>query len=274
MPQTDSIITNQAHLKSRSYKTQDNLNVRIRTHKQYTQPQIDFTRWVMDSISWRGDEVMLDVGCGSGNYVKLGQAYGRIYIAGDLSLGMLRGLTQSHLLRTNLDAQNLPFAADSADVILANHMIYHIPNKAAALSEFRRVLKPDGRLLAATNSIHTMAELRQLIPDALRHLGAEPFTIYDVATAGFSLENGRSLLQSHFSQVTRHDLPAALVFPESQPVLDYLNSSRDWHESKLPAGVTWADLLAQINQTLAGHIARHGSFRVNKLSGLFVCQNG
>jgi len=273
MPQPDPIITDQNHLKSKSYHTQDRLNVRIRTHQKYTQPQVDFTRWVMDTISWQEDEVALDVGCGSGNYVDLGQAYGRAYLAGDLSLGMLRGLTHPGLLRVNLDAQRLPFASDSADVILANHMIYHIPDKEMALVEFRRVLQPNGRLLAATNSKHTMSELRQLIPNALTRLGAEPITFPDVANAGFSLENGRALLQPHFAQVARHDLPAAFVFPETQPVLDYINSSRDWHERKLPAGVSWGDLLAAIGEILDEHIAQHGAFRVNKLSGVFICQN-
>ncbi len=273
MPQPDPIVTDQNHLKSLSYKTQDKLNVRIRTHKKYTRPQVDFIHWVMDTISWQGDEAVLDVGCGSGNYVEWGQAYGRAYLAGDLSLGMLRGLSHPGLIRVNLDAQRLPFAADSADVILANHMIYHIPDKEAALAEFRRALRPNGRLLAATNSVYTMTELRQLTPKALARLGAEPIVFQDVATGGFTLENGRALLQPHFAQVARHDLPAAFVFPETQPVLDYINSSRDWYERKLPAGVSWRDLLAAIGQILDEHIAQHGVFRVNKLSGLFVCQN-
>ena len=273
MPQPTPAFTDQTHLKSLSYKTQDKLNLRILTHKKYTQPQVDFTRWVMDAIPWQGNEVVLDVGCGSGNYVDLGQAYGRAYFAGDLSPGMLRGVAHPGLIRVNLDAQRLPFAADSADVILANHMIYHIPDQEAALAEFQRALRPNGRLLAATNSEHTMTELRQLTPRALARLGAEPIVFQDVATGGFTLENGRALLQLHFSQVARHDLPAALIFPETQPVLDYINSSRDWHESKLPAGMSWGDLLAAIGQILDEHIAQHGAFRVNKLSGLFVCQN-
>ncbi|MFQ5434985.1 MAG: class I SAM-dependent methyltransferase [Anaerolineae bacterium] len=267
------VFTNQAHLKDLSYKTQDKLNVRIDTHQKYTKPPVNFIRWVMDAIPWQGDEVALDVGCGSGNYVELGRRYGRTYLAGDLSLGMLQELTQPDLIRINLDAQRLPFANDTADVILANHMIYHIPDKTAALTEFRRVLRPNGRLLAATNSVHSMSELRHLVPQACQRLNIEPFNMLETATGGFTLENGRALLQTHFSRVSRHDLPAALVFPQAQPVLDYINSSRDWYESKLQDLVKWEELLSAMEGILDEHIAQHGEFRVNKLSGIFVCQN-
>lgn len=53
----------------------------------------------MDAIPWQGDEIVLDVGCGSGNYLELGQAYGRTYLAGDLSLGMLPGLARAQIAR-------------------------------------------------------------------------------------------------------------------------------------------------------------------------------
>ena len=58
----------------RAYATDEHLAVRIRTHELYTRPEIDFPAWVLDKIPWRGDERVLDVGAGSGNYFDLVQA--------------------------------------------------------------------------------------------------------------------------------------------------------------------------------------------------------
>jgi 2-polyprenyl-3-methyl-5-hydroxy-6-metoxy-1,4-benzoquinol methylase len=57
------------------------------------------------------------------------------------------------------------------DVILANHMLYHVPNQPAAVAEFARVLRPGGYLLASTNSIHNLYQYHQLRVDALLALG-------------------------------------------------------------------------------------------------------
>ncbi len=266
-------FTNKRHLTTKSYKTQDKLNIRILTHQRYTQPKVDFTGWVLDQIDWRGDETAIDIGCGSGSYVDPAQQRCGHYIAGDLSLGMVRGLEQSGLDRLNLDAQHLPLADKSADVVLANHMLYHVPDKDAALSEIARILRPGGRLVAATNSAGNMAELMNLRHLARQRLNVSlPTTTQRSLVANlFSLENGRSWLEKQFHHVTRCDLASALVFPDPQPVLDYISSSRDWYESVLPNHVTWDELLHEFQMLLDEHFAHHDQFRVNKLSGVFVC---
>jgi len=48
------------------------------------------------------------------------------------------------------EAQALPFAEHSFDAIIANHMLYYVPNRPVAYAEFCRVLKPSGRLYAVT----------------------------------------------------------------------------------------------------------------------------
>jgi ubiquinone/menaquinone biosynthesis C-methylase UbiE len=51
-----------------------------------------------------------------------------------------------------VDARDIPFAANSFDAVIANHMLYHIkPGRGQAFSEIARVLKPEGRLYASTN---------------------------------------------------------------------------------------------------------------------------
>ena len=54
----------------------------------------------------------------------------------------------------------LPFEADTFDAVVANHMLYHVPDRAQALAEMQRVLKPGGQVYLATNGL---AHLRELL---------------------------------------------------------------------------------------------------------------
>lgn len=264
-------IQDQTYLK-RQYENQNNLQVRLRTHELYGQPQLNFAAWVLDHLVWRGDERVIDIGCGSGAYVTdcLERTAG--YVAGDLSFGMLAGLSRPELPRVNLDAQTLPFASHQADVVLANHMLYHVPDKHRAVGEIRRLLRPGGTLLAATNSGHNMAELGQLFRDVAARLGFDQPSQTIPPRLDFNLEEGARWLTPYFATVSRHDLPGILLFPNPQPVIDYLASMRERYERQLPAGITWEDVTKTMADLLTDHIAQHGSFRVNKLSGLFVCR--
>jgi SAM-dependent methyltransferase len=44
------------------------------------------------------------------------------------------------------DAENLPFAADSFDLVMTRHVLWTLPHPEAAVEEWIRVLRPGGRL--------------------------------------------------------------------------------------------------------------------------------
>lgn len=263
--------TDRQHLTEKSYKTNEPLKVRIRTHELYTEPQIDFVPWVLSHIPWRGDELVIDVGCGAGIYAAQAQVHGRSYVACDLSFGMVAGV-QNASQKVNLDVQTLPIESATADVVLANHMLYHVPDKDKALQEIVRVLKPSGYLIAATNSGRNMAEMRQLMSEATTRLEIELEDPFAAVATRFDLETSIELLKPYFAQVERHDLPAVLVFPEPQPIIDYLASTRDYFELRVNGQATWAQAEQELRQMLDSHFAENATFVVNKLSGVFVCQ--
>ncbi|HZD10123.1 MAG TPA: class I SAM-dependent methyltransferase [Candidatus Binatia bacterium] len=246
--------------------------MRIRTHERFSEEKVDFAGWILEAIRWRGKETVLDVGCGAGAYIDAVRQHTPGYIGGDLSLGMLRSLEQHDVARVNLDAQQLPFACGTVDIILANHMLYHVPDIDRALREFRRVLQPGGRLVAATNSAGNMAELEAVQKEALAQLQLPvPGSLRPNLT--FTLENGAQLLSRHFEHVERRDLPGALVFPDPQPIIDYLASMHERVERLLPEHLEWSDVAGALHGVLREKIERHGEFRVRKLSGAFVCWN-
>lgn len=261
----------QKYLESQ-YSSQDKLAVRIRTHQLYSEGDIDFAPWVLDTISWRGDELVLDVGCGAGVYTNVADARSHLYIAGDLSLGMLRELSNNTVPRVNLDAQMLPVRDNSVDVILANHMLYHVPDIDRALAQYSRVLKPGGRLLAATNSNETMRELEELHQHVMMNLDGRVTQRWRPHLS-FSLEDGDTWLRRHFVHVRQRLLSSAFVFPSAQPVIDYIASSLQPHDQRLPAGVPWAHVATALEQAIEERLAQDGEFRVSKLTGVYVAWN-
>jgi len=258
----------------KQYVNDNNLRIRQEIHATYTVPKIDYNEWVLDSLTWHGGERVLDVGSGTGNYYNLLQE--RVpnlqYVGIDLSPGML-GKHPSQRTVSQADAQKLPFADNTFDVLMANHMMYHLNDIDEAIVEFRRVLKPEGVLMVATNSVQTMPELQVLMRRAILLLTRSGGTQVKPPTPAsnlFALENGCRQLARHFYAVMRNDLPSKLVFPEIDPLMQYLESTRPLREPQLPADVNWDDVMMIMQQQVT-HLVNHlGELVINKLTGVLL----
>jgi SAM-dependent methyltransferase len=122
--------------------------------------------FILAMHTWRGDEQVLDVGCGRGlllagaaKHLATGHATGiDIWSTNDLS-GNAEAATQhnlalegvtDHCTLVSIGAQSMPFADATFDVIVSNlclHNIYDKPTRLAALDQIVRVLKPGGTAL-------------------------------------------------------------------------------------------------------------------------------
>ena len=58
-----------------------------------------------------------------------------------------------------MNAQSIPFDTATFDAVIANHMLYHVPDLTKAVAEIHSVLKPGGTLYAATNGKGHLREL-------------------------------------------------------------------------------------------------------------------
>ncbi len=121
---------------------------------------------MLDSIPWRGDEVVLDVGCGSGMLLNgaaarltSGKALGIDIWAkhsggGNLDLLYSQAKAENVADRISFqeaDARKMPFEDGSFDVVLSSWALHHIALSSQdfgdAVSEMMRVLKPGGRMV-------------------------------------------------------------------------------------------------------------------------------
>ncbi len=259
------------------YASDVHLRTRQELHEQFTIPRIDFPLWVLNRYTWRGDERVLDIGSGAGVYYDcIGEYFPNVdYHAIDLSPGML-AQHRAHGRLSIADAQRLPFPDLSFDVVMANHMLYHIPNLDDALLEARRVLKPNGVLIAATNSIQTMPQIHALFRRGMLLLST-PGKVFSQpplpSTTNFALENGTRILSRYFYAVVRHDLPSTLVFPAVEPVMAYIESTRSLREPQLPSSIRWDELMIVIRDQVNRVVDHFGEMTVDKITGVLIATN-
>jgi len=261
-----------------SFLASDNLLARASIY-QYQQPHIDLVGWALEPVAWRGDERVLDVGCGPGQYLRrLAQRPGLQLIAMDLSRGMLVDLARAWDAAAPLprravaDLQALPLPDASLDVALAMHMLYHVLDIERAARELRRVLRPGGTLLAVTNSEGHLAEFSSLMAEAIAAIADAPSETFPRWSSRFRLENGAAMLEAAFERVERRDALGELLIPHADPILAYLESTRSIAEPMLPDGATWNALTTEIGGRVAAAISEHGVFRVQTHTAVFVCR--
>jgi SAM-dependent methyltransferase len=277
MREREEATTDPAHASSQMYATEEALAVRIRTHKLYTQPEVDFHTWVLDHVPWHGDERVVDIGCGSGAYIEATSQRlnrGGHLLAGDLSWGMLRDVASKPLPvcvgLLNADAMRLPLPNRCCDVVLANHMLYHVPQIEQAVAEAHRVLRLGGWFVAATNARDAMQAFISEAEEACHTLGY-PIEIPPApARVRFTLENGWAFLKPYFPNVEQDTLESALVFSEAAPPVAYINSLRHAYSPQLPDDLGWETLIKQVERQMRSRIATQGEYRVAKTSGVFI----
>ena len=167
---------------------------------------------VLELIAEIAPATILEAGCGEGEIGKRACAALDAQVIGlDLSPRMAWLAHDGGLVVVQADVEALPFSDRSFECAVAAWMLYHAADVDSALSELARVVRPGGRLVAATNGAQHLIELRDLV-------GAGP------ARLCFSRENGETALRKHLGSVARHDIDGVVMFRNSAAVR-YIESS-------------------------------------------------
>lgn len=156
---------------------------------------------------------LLEVGCGPGWLAeRLRDEYGLAVRTVDISERMVK-LTRARGIDAQVaDVQALPFDDESFDCIVAAWMLYHVADLDRGLGEISRVLRPSGHLLAVTNSTRHLEEVWQLVG-------------IDRVASSFNAENGRAILERHFTTVEQRDVEGIVIFPDAEAVRRYVAAS-------------------------------------------------
>jgi SAM-dependent methyltransferase len=228
-PPRRGLSTDQQYLRESQYKDPSNLNVRIALHAKYSRSDEPWFPWLAARVDWPEGADVLEAGCGSGNlWANIGPLLPHIRLTlTDLSEGMVEAAHQIVAPLENVeladalacDVQDLPFDDDAFDVVVANHMLYHVPDADRATAEFGRVLRPGGVLLAATNGPDHLLELREMSRDAIGWSGL------DYTDDRFGRSTGEAILRREFDDVEWQDHPTTMVVTDPDDIVAFILSS-------------------------------------------------
>jgi SAM-dependent methyltransferase len=257
------LFTGRSWLRDVQYRTDANLAARQFIYA-YQHPRLNLPAVVLALAGLSGGETVADVGCGNGAYLAELARRGHTgpVLGLDLSAGMLSAARRRApgARLAVADAAALPVRDDTADLALALHMLYHVPEPSAAVRELRRITHPGGQVLVVLNGEDHFRELRELITIALgQFTNGEP-----PHPARLRLDEGEELLAREFTSVTRHDFAGELVIPGSQPVEDYVRSMNVTQSLPDPEA-----FIAAVGRLVS--LGDRGTFRIRTNTGCLVC---
>ena len=261
-----SKTTDLYYLMSDQYRDPKNLDARAEMHRRFSTNPYGWFRWVFDALlKLPGDAAVLELGCGHGLLWKENASRipaGWHITLSDLSPGMVDAAWRNLVVVPRsfhfeeIDAQLIPYADEVFEAVVADHMLYHVPQRATALAEVRRVLKPGGHLFAATVGEHHLEEIHQW----LRRVSVD--RSFESFIGPFTLENGLEQLHEYFSEVTVTRYPDELHLAAITPMMDYVRSM-------IPAAELSENELASLQKDLEKELQTKGMICIRKDSGLF-----
>jgi ubiquinone/menaquinone biosynthesis C-methylase UbiE len=259
-------FTDQKYLTLDQYKDSANLDVRIALHQRFSTNPQGWYRWIFETLlKLPANATILELGCGSATMWKECADQipaGWAITLTDLSDGMLdtawRNLVPSgrNFKFERMDAQSITYEDHVFDVVIANHMLYHVPDRSKALTEIKRVLKDDGSLIATTIGNSHMKEMNDWVVRASNNKDKNMFSLV------FTLENGLAQLEEMFSKVVCSRYADHLRVTEAEPVMAYIRSAiraTDLSEENLGA----------LEKELTAILEKEGEIFITKDSGLF-----
>ena len=259
-------FTDQTYLTQDQYKDSSNLDARIAIHQKFSTNPQGWFNWIFDTlIKLPAESKILELGCGSGEMWRSCTSRipaGWVITLTDFSDGMLDAAWRNlvplgrNFKFQQVDAQSIPYGDQSFDVVIANHMLSHVPDREKALHEIKRVLKDDGCLFASTVGENHMKEIYSFLKRV--NTNERP----DMFSNPFTLENGLEQLQNVFSQVQMSRYADNLHVTEIDPLIAYIRSSIgavDLSENKL----------GELKKDLTAVLEKEGKIFITKDSGLF-----
>lgn len=231
-------MSDKNHLQTFFYDNSAKLKIRLLTWKKYGTNAVPFLTWIRKNIPITNKVTsLLDVGCGTGQFLKeTVQVFPNLKVSGlDLSPSMVEETKRKLPIQSIIligDAELLPFKESQFDVVTAIHMMYHVPNQKKALSEMMRVTKQGGIIFITTTDYDVSSGLNKLhyeglkkykfpsfMQDTASYLRCTPQKIGHLLTM-FNVSSEKCIYQND------------VHFPTVEPALLYYQSAMMYRQSR------------------------------------------
>jgi len=218
------IKVNDTSAVKQQYAMANNLNTRISIHDKYSTNKIGFRNWIISNYRIDKGMKVLESGCGTGDMWKNREALisnCSKLILSDFSEGMVATAKENvgnydNIEYKVLDIQEIPYEDGTFDIVIANMMLYHVPDIYKGLTEIRRVLKKGGSFYCATYGEHGIIEYLSKILAA--------YDVEDNINKNFTLQNGYEILNKSFSKIEKLEYADSLAVTNVDDMVDYIYS--------------------------------------------------
>ena len=254
----------QGYLRDVQYANGSKLDARAYLHRAYATSPMPMPHFEAALVDWSRVTSVLECGCGNGRFWENDALPTSMALTlTDLSSGMVDEATArarangfATVRGRTCDVQSLPFARESFDVVIANHMLYHVPDPDLGVSELARVVRREGVVLAATNGYGHMREINDAIAEVF---GSHQEALYEV----FGIDTGEARLRERFALVVWHAFDNDLVVDDPAAVVAYGLSFPPGEQATKPQRAAFT---AAVERRFVD-----GRLRIRTRAGVFVC---
>ncbi|MFF0551045.1 class I SAM-dependent methyltransferase [Streptomyces sp. NPDC004311] len=270
--------------RDRYFTDTSKLDAKQLVHDRFRTNPLALHDHLIAALDLRGTEELLDLGCGNGEML----ARIRPYLAAGHLTAFDIAPAALDAARQRLDGVATPcdfvegsaddlraFADDSFDRVMAVYMAHYVTDLDACFAEVRRVLRPEGRFVLATDRTDSMVEMWDVHFAALRDMNA-PEALFRATPKGrISLSNGTDQLAPFFASIERVDWQDQLQFGKAEHFMAFYRSCDHCCASSKPGAdlppAFFAELEERVHARVQASIARTGYFALTKYTGHLIC---
>lgn len=253
---------------SMQYKNATNISARIRLHRDYSVNQEGWFPWLFSNLHLKPGMKILELGAGNGalwsqNIAKVSKNV--TIVLSDISEGILADARKAigdhpQFQYSVFNAQKIPFADNTFDLVIANHMLFYCDDIPKALQEVRRVLKSGATFTCSTYSQKHMHEITDLVQNYNANIVLSSTKLYE----RFGLDNGHQILKPYFKDISCHKYQDAIELSDSMPIISYILSCHGNQNSIL------LDHYRDFKQYVEKQV--EDGFHITKDAGFFSCK--
>jgi ubiquinone/menaquinone biosynthesis C-methylase UbiE len=264
-------------LSDNQYSSSEKYEARIYLHRKFRTNPLSKYEWIFEHFPKNENLNVLELGCGTGlfwlanrnNIIK-----SWTIILSDYSEGMLQttrdSLSRISKLNINfqyeiVNAENIEFPDNNFDIILANNMLYHIPNRDAAIKNIHRILKDTGIFIASTMGKNDLAELNNHFYTFLESKNNK----LRFLELSFSLNNGLEQLAEYFEKIVLEKYNNSLEIDEIDAIVNYYLSFNGIYNNVV---VLPEEYINDFKIYLQNVLEKEKTIVTTKDEGIFICE--
>lgn len=251
----------------KQYEDDSKFRKRQNFHEKYSTNKYGFKNWMFDKYKIFDGCKILELGCGNG--IIWDEKYGVLpanieIVLSDLSEGMCKIVEEKHSQHKNvqvrqIDIQNIPYEDNTFDIVIANHMLYHVPDVSKAIAEVYRVLKKDGIFYASTLGTNGF---QKWLNQAFKEFNSN-MDYFNIESWSFTLKNGKDVLSKQFNDIKMYEYEDSIELNDENELVEWIFTS-----------VTMQDLDKSQFKGLEKHFTKYkderGILHIPKQIGCFV----